>query len=149
MEQPAPLSQQSPGSGTGSADTEKVRVNVSGTGNVTAGRDVFLHGDVYTISKAEKALTRADKEDIADAVIAGVRSGYIAPYVAAEIAGAAPARRRRTGSWGVLVWPGVAVAFMLVAALSQVNVDWLRTRNYLITGGLVWLAWVSVKRGWW
>ncbi|WP_327667615.1 hypothetical protein OHN37_39705 [Streptomyces sp. NBC_00485] len=126
---------------------EPAQVNVSGSGNVTAGRDIFLHGDVYTVQSAEKALSKADKSDIVDAVVAGVRNGYIAPAVATQIAGGAPARRR--GSWGVLVWPGMIVAFMLVAALSQVNVDWLETRNYLITGGLVWLAWASVKRGWW
>lgn len=148
MQQSARLSQQSPVSTAGLTDMEKVLVNVSGTGNIAAGRDVFLHGDVYTVASAEKALSNADKDDIAQAVVAGVRKGYIAPAVATQIAGAAPARRR-AGSWGVLVWPGVAVAFMLVAALSQVNVDWLQTRNFLITGGLVWLAWVSVKRGWW
>ncbi|MFB7327756.1 hypothetical protein [Streptomyces sp. NPDC056190] len=127
---------------------EQVQVNVSGTGNVTAGRDVYLHGDVYTVASAEKALSKADKSDIVQAVVAGVRNGYIAPAVATQIAGGAPASRR-TRSWGVLIWPGMIVAFMLVAVLSQVNVDWLRTRNYLIIGGLVWLAWVSVKRGWW
>jgi len=125
---------------------EEVQVNVSGTGNVTAGRDIFLHGDVYTVQSAEKALSKADKSDIVQAVVAGVRSGYIAPAVATQIAGGAPARRR-AGSWGI--WPGMIVAFMLVAALSQVNIDWLRTKSYLITGGLAWLAWVSVKRGWW
>ncbi|MFD4525031.1 hypothetical protein ACFWP7_14140 [Streptomyces sp. NPDC058470] len=148
MEQSVPPGQQGPVSETGLTEIEKILVKVSGTGNVTAGRDIFLHGNLYTAASAEKALSRVDKSDIADAVVAGVRKGYIAPAVATQIAGAAPARRR-TGSWGVLVWPGIAVAFMLVAALSQVDVDWLRTRNFLITGGLVWLAWVSVKRGWW
>ncbi|MEU5040864.1 hypothetical protein [Streptomyces griseorubiginosus] len=127
---------------------EQVHVNVAGTGNVTAGGSIFFHGDVYTVQSAEKALSKADKNDIAAAVVAGVRNGYIAPAVATQIAGGAPARRRM-GSWGVLVWPGMIVAFMMVAALSQVNVDWLRTKSYLITGGLVWLGWVSVRRGWW
>ncbi|MGW0093141.1 hypothetical protein ACWDWS_29575 [Streptomyces sp. NPDC003328] len=127
---------------------EYAQVNVAGSGNVTAGRDIFLHGDVYTIESAEKALSKADKSDIVQAVVAGVRTGHIAPAVATQIAGGAPATRR-AAPWGVLIWPGMIVAFILVAALSQVNVDWLETRSYLITGGLVWLAWVSVKRGWW
>ncbi|AZQ39084.1 hypothetical protein EJ357_41315 [Streptomyces cyaneochromogenes] len=128
-------------------DVEQVQVNVSGAGNVTAGRDIFLHGDIYTVESAEKALSKADKSDIVEAVVAGVRNGYIAPAVATQIAGGAPARRRVGG--GALIWPSMIVTFMLVAALSQVNVDWLQTKNYLITGGLIWLAWVSVKRGWW
>jgi len=131
------------------AGIAQVQVSVAGTGNVTAGRDIhYRGGDVYTAASAEKALSKADKNDIADAVVDGVRNGYIAPAFATQLAGGAPARHRG-GTWGVFVWPSVAVAFMLVAALSQVDVDWLRTKNYLITGGLAWLGWLSVKRGWW
>lgn len=120
------------------------KISVLGSGNITAGGDVY-----YTAENAKVALKKADRDAIVNGLLDGLDRGYIAPAAVTQIAGGAPSKSRRRPAWRGVLWPSIFITFLLVAALSQVNIDWLRTRSYIITGILGWGIWTSIKRGWW